>query len=284
LVTRNKLPYLRTVCEDLLRHKNPDEEIVVIDGASTDGSVEYLSELHKQGKIDQYISEADYGEAHADNKAIMLARGTLVKIITDDDAIYYPSMVACKNFMLTHPDIDALGTDGVKRRNDPRYPFTSMLMRSKFEARQKKNVPFASCGLGIMFRKSSLPILGLLNPNYVRVDAEYTMRITASKAKMAWYTIESYSHIRNITSNSVLQERRLKEEMEQLEIQYLGKKNLLTLKRLLRDLIQDKLDTFKKPSPVNPSASTYEEWLKLYTTSCEWLERNAKENRGEFLY
>jgi hypothetical protein len=136
-----------------------------------------------------------------------------------------------------------------------------------------------------MFRKSSLPILGLLNPSYVRVDAEYTMRVTASKAKMAWYTLPSFSHIRNIKSNSVLQERRLKEEMELLEIHYLGKRSLLTLKRLLRDLIQDKLSiSSQKMASRDQSVATFEEWLELYTSSLSWLAQNGQENNGEFLY
>ncbi|HRI80047.1 MAG TPA: glycosyltransferase, partial [Cyclobacteriaceae bacterium] len=50
LTTYNKLPYLRVTIPYLLAACQPDEEIVVVDGGSQDGSAEYLAELHKSGK------------------------------------------------------------------------------------------------------------------------------------------------------------------------------------------------------------------------------------------
>ena len=84
IATRNKLPYLKTGLKKLIAAKKPDEEILVADGASTDGTKEYLEELKKEGKIDFYLSEPDYAESHALNKLFLLANGTLIKIINDD--------------------------------------------------------------------------------------------------------------------------------------------------------------------------------------------------------
>jgi len=286
LATRNKLPYLRTALAELIRNKKEDEEIVVVDGASTDGSVEFLKELFSEGKIQQFISEPDKGEAHADNKAIMLARGELIKIITDDDAFHYPSIERCKEFMHTHPEVDILSTDGMKRRKSTKYPVSPMLYQSRFEARLKRNTPFASCGLGLMLRKTSLPIIGLLDTNFARVDAEYTLRVTAGKAKMAWFTRESYAHIRNSGSTSVKQERRITEELERLEMLYFGTSPYLPLKQKVRALVRRTKEKFLG-APLQPPAdpgALESEWKELFDTSLVWLERNAKENSGDFLF
>lgn len=286
LATRNKLPYLRIALAELIKNKKDDEEIVVVDGASTDGSVEFLQTLFSEGKIQQFISEPDKGEAHADNKAILLARGTLIKIVTDDDTFHYTSIERCKEFMLAHPEVDILSTDGVKRRKSTKYPFSSMLYQSRFEARLKRNTPFASCGLGLMFRKASLPIIGLLDTNFARVDAEYTLRVTAGKAKMAWFTREAYAHIRNSGSNSVKQERRITEELERLETLYLGTSSYLSLKQKVRSLVRRTQEKYLG-SPAQPPAEPgvlEGEWKELFDTSLVWLERNAKENPGEFVY
>ena len=51
LTTRNKLPYLKEVMTRLIENVQDDEEIVVVDGASTDGSVEYLKNQFEKGHI-----------------------------------------------------------------------------------------------------------------------------------------------------------------------------------------------------------------------------------------
>ena len=62
IVTKNKLPYLESSLEKVIDQKKPDEEILVADGGSTDGTKEYLAELKAQNKIDYFISEKDFGE------------------------------------------------------------------------------------------------------------------------------------------------------------------------------------------------------------------------------
>jgi len=59
-----------------------DFEHVVIDGGSTDGSAEFLSE---QGDNVNWISEPDEGIADAMNKGIRLARGDWILVLQAED-------------------------------------------------------------------------------------------------------------------------------------------------------------------------------------------------------
>ena len=106
VATRNRLPFLEITLKRLLDDLQPDEEIVVVDGNSTDGSKEYLDELFTKGAIHQYISEPDQNQAHAWNKAMLMARGTLIKKIIDDDVFCYKSIRECKEYMLQNPQVD----------------------------------------------------------------------------------------------------------------------------------------------------------------------------------
>ena len=54
--TKNKLPYIKIGLGKLIAAKKSDEEILVADGASTDGTAEYLAELKAAGKIDYFVS------------------------------------------------------------------------------------------------------------------------------------------------------------------------------------------------------------------------------------
>ena len=111
LATRNKLPYLQEIMPALVQACQPDEEIVVIDGNSTDGAVNYLQELFDQGRIHQFVSEPDFCQAHAANKGLLMARGQIIKIITDDDVFSFPAIQTAKRFMAENPDLDLLVGD-----------------------------------------------------------------------------------------------------------------------------------------------------------------------------
>ncbi len=108
LTTFNKLEYLKIVIGDLISNCKGDEEIIVTDGGSTDGSKDFLESLYNDGKIHQFISEKDSGEAHGFNKGILMANGIIIKLITDDDVFNYTVIKNCKNYLLKNSEIDIL--------------------------------------------------------------------------------------------------------------------------------------------------------------------------------
>lgn len=66
-------------------------QYIVVDGASSDGSVEFLNE-HKN-KINKLISEKDHGIYDAMNKGLAMATGDYVWFVNSGDAIYSASTV-----------------------------------------------------------------------------------------------------------------------------------------------------------------------------------------------
>lgn len=204
ITTRNKLPYLKEVMKRLIDNLQEDEEIIVIDGASTDGTVEYLTDLHQQGKIQQFISESDRGEAHGYNKGFLMARGELIKDITDDDAYYYPAIQECKKFMLEHEEIDVMSGNVANTELDENGIDTIYkvhIWQSNFEEwfNTQKSVCFN--GLPLMIRKSSLALTGLYCTNVKLVDTEFTTRITHLNVNISWNTALISSRIGNPQSN-----------------------------------------------------------------------------------
>lgn len=284
IATYNKLPYLEVSLPKLIAARHADEEIIVVDGGSKDGTSEYLSQLQNEGMINYFISEPDYGESHATNKGIFMANGSLIKIITDDDAFHYPSIKRCKDFMLEHDELDVLSTDGFKARSHNDQSFNSMKFEPRFCDWQKKHTPFASCGLGLMLRRTSLPVLGFFNTNIVRTDAEYTLRMTASKAKVAWLTLETYAHVLNTRSTSNTKRERMRSEMDQLEAFYYPEKFYLPLKNSIRTLIHKYTINDQSQTVKSDSESHFQTWRTLFENSLVMLERNTVDNSGKFLY
>ena len=72
----------------ILDQRYPNLEFIIIDGGSTDGSVELIKKYQKY--LGYWISEKDNGQAHAINNGLKRATGDWVAWQNSDD-IFYPS-------------------------------------------------------------------------------------------------------------------------------------------------------------------------------------------------
>lgn len=121
-VCRNALPFLPRCIASVqpLYQSSLKVEHLIVDGASSDGSVSYLWCQHHAGRISRYISEPDAGIYHAMNKAIHLARGKVLVFINADDEICAGAVSACCDPLLKgdaqYSVASALCIDGEKQR------------------------------------------------------------------------------------------------------------------------------------------------------------------------
>jgi glycosyltransferase involved in cell wall biosynthesis len=189
IATRNRLPFLKTTLEKLIEELQSDEEIVVVDGDSTDGTKEYLQKLFDEGKIHQFVSGPDKNQAHAWNKAMLMAEGTIIKKIIDDDVFCYKAIRECKDYMLLNRAVDiVISEDLVSSLHDPKTIQKNSRL-PQFEKWAKGVTPSFTFGdVHMLIRKSSLAYIGLYNTNYVMMDWEYSLRISYLKANIAYYT------------------------------------------------------------------------------------------------
>lgn len=84
----------RTVlhCLDSIAHQQMDLEHIVVDGASTDGTLDALREREASGFI-RLISEPDKGIYDAMNKGLKAARGHLIGFLNADDVYAHPEVL-----------------------------------------------------------------------------------------------------------------------------------------------------------------------------------------------
>jgi hypothetical protein len=80
----NQARFLREALDSVLGQDYPSLQVIVMDGGSTDGSVEIL-----KGYADrvQFVSEPDLGQSHAINKGMVLAKGQIVSWLNSDDRL-----------------------------------------------------------------------------------------------------------------------------------------------------------------------------------------------------
>lgn len=87
-VVLNDVENLKKTIEDVKRQSCQDYEYIIVDGQSTDGTLEYLEKLTLREKNICYISEKDTGIYNAMNKGITLAQGEYILFLGAGDTLY----------------------------------------------------------------------------------------------------------------------------------------------------------------------------------------------------
>ncbi len=81
----NQAPFLAATLRSLLEQNDPALEIVVVDGGSTDGSVDIIR--RHQDRLAWWVSERDEGQSHALNKGFARCTGEWLCWLNSDDLL-----------------------------------------------------------------------------------------------------------------------------------------------------------------------------------------------------
>jgi glycosyltransferase involved in cell wall biosynthesis len=218
LGTRNKLEFLKESLPRLIAARQTDEEIVVVDGASTDGSAEYILKFKESGAIDQFITEPDSGEAHGFNKGLLLARGALLKVVSDDDVYDWSKVHECRRFMETRPDIPILS--GMAADWDVCAPGKITVQGYIHDFEKGPTAPrfFFNC-LPLMIRRCDLPLIGLFRSGFISVDLEFSLRVSGI-ARVAYVNTPLVVRVYNPQSTGSKRHKEVIEEIKKLYAYY----------------------------------------------------------------
>ncbi|MFC1531994.1 glycosyltransferase family 2 protein [Thermodesulfobacteriota bacterium] len=85
----NQGPFIEKTIRSVLLQGYPNLEYIIIDGGSTDGTVEVIKKYEKW--LIYWISEPDRGQSHAVNKGFSRASGDILAWLNSDD-YYFPNV------------------------------------------------------------------------------------------------------------------------------------------------------------------------------------------------
>ena len=94
---------LRKTIESVVNQTYKDFEYIVIDGGSTDGSVDVIKEY--TDRIDYWVSEPDKGIYNAMNKGIDVAKGEYCNFMNSGDIYYNANVLSEMNKFMSGVDI-----------------------------------------------------------------------------------------------------------------------------------------------------------------------------------
>lgn len=98
----NQVQFLEKTILSVLNQNYPNLEYIIIDGGSTDGSVEIIKKYEKY--LVYWVSKKDEGMYDAVNKGLKVASGSIFAYLNSDDLYLSDTVQVAVNYFQKHPE------------------------------------------------------------------------------------------------------------------------------------------------------------------------------------
>ena len=178
----NQGPFLERTILSILNQNYPNLEYFVIDGGSTDNSVNIIQKY--EDRIDYWVSEKDKGQTDAINKGMRRATGDIVCWINSDDVLLPGALLTVGRYFMKHPNIEYLNGVVIEiGRQDEILKMTHTILCKWFAERGA----FNTLQQGMFWKRSLFGKVGYLDTSFhAMMDYEFIVRLFESNVKMAF--------------------------------------------------------------------------------------------------
>lgn len=175
----NQGQFIGETIESVLGQDYPDLEYLVMDGGSTDNTVEILKKY--EGRL-KWVSEKDRGQSDAINKGIRMATGEIIAYLNSDDLYEKGALRKAAEYFTAHPE--SLWVTGKCRIIDTagqevRKPITAY--KNFLLSRYSYNILLVTnfvCQPATFIRKQAFTRFGLFDEDQHRVmDYDFWLRL-----------------------------------------------------------------------------------------------------------
>lgn len=217
----NQAKFLEETICSVLSQDYPNLEYIVIDGGSSDNSVDIIRKYKSQ--VAYWVSEPDLGQTHAINKGLERATGDLIAWLNSDDTFVPDALVKVVDFFQQNPHVDIVfgdtlftKADGTPiKRTDPQdvFDYTGFVINWKNCITQ----PSA------FIRRSVVEAIGLLDPHYYFfMDWDYWLR-AGIQHRITFFPQLLSTYRLHENSKSVSQSLRAAPELEYMYNKYFAR-------------------------------------------------------------
>ena len=174
----NQAEFIDATVQSVLNQNTPADEYIIVDGQSTDETLQKLAPHAQQIKI---ISESDHGQTDALNKGFKLAQHEIIGWLNSDDLYFPETLETVKKIFETDDSVDVVYGDAIFINSDGKkigyYPVESNLHKTLLS-------DCVLCQPAVFFKKSLLDKHGFLNESIAfGMDYDLWLRLLIRGAK-----------------------------------------------------------------------------------------------------
>lgn len=208
----NQVQFIEETICSVLNQKYPKIEYIIIDGCSTDGSVDIIRKYEKG--ISYWVSEKDGGQADAINKGLSVATGSILAYLNTDDT-YLPSTIeTIVNFFRDNPNVSMVYGDifrideqgRIRKRINPNNIDSHKLLSGYFYLPQPT----------VFFKKEVWENIGYFDKNLnLAMDLDYWIRVYLNQYNIAYINeVLATERIYPNAKSSLLKHKYLEEKLK----------------------------------------------------------------------
>lgn len=237
----NEKDTIQDTIESILNQTLKNIEFIVIDGGSTDGTLDIIEKF--KDKIDYFVSEPDNGIYHAMNKGIARSTGDFVIFLNANDVFYNNSVLEkVEKALIEAPDAKFLFGDVEYISEDKKSAKTQRFNRIKDDF----SLIFSNiCHQCIFYHRSLFSEIGNFSEDYkIYADWEFNIKSLVEAKVQALYLpiVISKFQLGGVCSSKAL-ETTCKKEKKALVLNYYPEISFLVF---INDFLKSKFGIFYK--------------------------------------
>ena len=187
----NQANFLEKTIQSVLSQDYEDLEYIIIDGGSTDGSVDIIKKY--EDKLAFWISEKDLGQTDAINKGFAKASGEILAWLNSDDTYEQGAVKEAVSFLQENPQIGLLYGDG--NFIDAEDQIIGQFPSRQTDYRRLRNGYVHVCQQAAFFRADLWKKVGPLDPSFY-FAMDYDLWVRLAKISEVKYVSKVWANFR----------------------------------------------------------------------------------------
>lgn len=206
----NQGHFIEETINSVLSQNYPNLEYIIIDGGSTDNTVEVIKKY--EDRLTYWVSEPDQGQTDAINKGFKMATGEIINWLNSDDLLAPNTLITIANHFLENKHVGFVYGQIIEFDEEKFHPLT-YFPKDDLPYRYFYEFPFAQPAC--FYKRTIVEHVGWLNEDFkFTMDLDLFVRILANYDALQINNVLAYFRWHDTSKSSTLGDIAKKEKIK----------------------------------------------------------------------